>query len=84
MNKPNRCRGKVPRSNMNGGAARIMEHVSLADRRRSHRGWDIVPEHRLLPNVIFTPNTGCTTHRDFREGCSWCARVQVILASHAS
>lgn len=70
---------------MNGGTARIMEHVSLADRRRSHhRGWDIVPAHRLEPNVIFTPNTGCPAHRDFTTGCGWCARFAALAARHAT
>lgn len=40
------------------GTALIMEHVgrSLPDKwEHNPKDWDLIPEHRLPPNVIFTP-----------------------------
>lgn len=68
-------------SSLSDGTIIATDRARLADRRKvARKQWDYDPENRIAPNVIFTPNTGCTNHSGlFTEGCAWCARFAAII-----
>lgn len=72
-------------SQLSDGTVMVIEHARLGDRRKtSKQEWNYNPENRIPPNVIFTPNTGCTNHNGtFTEGCAWCARFAAITGKFA-